>query len=71
MFNIFKKKNKLAKYKLVTKDEFILEYTATFKCSKLHAIKVFNDISKGYNFVFEIDKYHFFSVEYVNKLLER
>lgn len=56
---------------LVTRDEYLLNFIKRFGGNEEKAIESFNNISKGYNFVLAIDENHFYSVDYINKLLER
>lgn len=58
-------------YILVTRDEYLLNFIKRFGGNEEKAIESFNNISKGYNFVLAIDENHFYSVDYINKLLER
>jgi len=59
------------KYKLVTKDEYILEHTTgRMPMKKENAILSWESISKGYNFIFEVGNCYY-SVDYINKKLER
>lgn len=40
-------------------------------CNKEYASKLFDDISKEHNFIFETDESHFWNVESIDKLLKR
>lgn len=64
-------KTDTANYILVTRDEYLLNFIKKFGGNEEKAIESFNNISKGYNFVLAIDENHFYSVDYINKLLER
>lgn len=59
------------RYRLVTRDEFILEHTTGKLPMNLeHAIKLWEKISKDYNFAIEVEGC-LYSVDDTNKLLER
>ncbi|KHD34354.1 hypothetical protein NL50_17340 [Clostridium acetobutylicum] len=59
------------KYKLVTRDEFILEYARRFYMNKEQTMESWEKISQGYNFCFIGMAGEYYSVSYINKLLER
>lgn len=63
--------SKYNKYSIVTRDEFILNFIKEFNSSKEKAIESFENLSKGYNFVLAVGDNHFYSVDYINKSLER
>lgn len=58
--------------KLITKDEYILQRTTgKLPCKKEHANKMFDEISKGHNFIFQSDKNYYWSVDAIDELLNR
>lgn len=58
-------------YSIVTKDEYILNFVKRFGGNKERATESFKNISQGYNFIFAIGDNQYYSVDYINKLLER
>jgi|GEM_PF-2872011 hypothetical protein len=62
---------KRKEYNIITKDEYILSFNKRFGGDKGRATESFNNIAQGYNFIFELEPHHFYSVDYINKLLER
>lgn len=56
--------------RVITRDEYILyQLTAGRMCTKEQALNNFNQLSKGYNFMFQTSGDKCYSVDYINQLL--
>lgn len=63
-------KPKRESFKIVTKDEFMLEYETRFHCGKRRSEEVFKNISREHNFIFIKDGVYY-NIEYLDELLKR
>ena len=66
------KETRMNSFEVITKDVFILRHLTRQKTSSKEEIeKIWNDISKGYNFILKESDDNYYNVDYINNLLSK
>lgn len=66
------KETRMNSFEVITKDVFILRHLTRQKTSSKEEIeKIWNDISKGYNFILKESDDNYYSVDYINNLFNK
>ncbi len=66
------KETRINSFEVITKDVFKLRYLTRKKASSKEELeKIWNNISKGYNFILTVNDDYYYSVDYINNLLSK
>ena len=66
------KETRINSFEVITKDVFKLRYLTRKKASSKEELeKIWNNISKGYNFILTVNDDDYYSVDYINNLLSK
>lgn len=66
------KETRMNSFEVITRDVFILRHLTRQKTSSKEEIeKIWNDISKGYNFILKESDANYYNVDYINNLLSK